>query len=145
MKLATEKEPGTITFSFKDLSNDDEPLLTAKVEHKIVVGFDNKLPLTLGTRTGKNDAGFDGLLDDVRLSSAALGVQELLFTREGINKHTVGYWQFEPKPGAFKDSGTGGLDIKPIATNAASSNPRQAAWADLCHILLNASEFLYVE
>jgi hypothetical protein len=82
----------------------------------------------------------------VRLSSAPLDVAELLFTREGTNKYTVGYWQFESKPGVFRDASGHGYDLKPTsAVAAASSDPKKSAWVDLCHVLLNSSEFLYVE
>jgi hypothetical protein len=146
VKLATESSPGEVTFSLKDLANDDEPLLTDKVKHSMTGGLANKLPMTLGCRSAKGEARFDGMLDDVRLSSAALGVDELLYTRDGTNAHTVGYWQFEPKPGVFQDSAGHGLELKPIGAIAIKPrSPRQIAWADFCHVLLNASEFLYVE
>jgi Protein of unknown function (DUF1553)/Protein of unknown function (DUF1549)/Planctomycete cytochrome C len=147
VRLASKDAPGSITFYLKDLSNDDEPLLTAKLPHAIVGGFDHKKPMTLGRRGASAGADFDGLLDDVRLSGVALGVDELLFTREGINKHTLGYWQFEPKPGVFVDGSGHGLDIRPADAkpSAGPRDARQTAWADFCHVLLNSSEFLYVE
>ncbi len=144
--LAKGKEPGQVVFHLKDLSNDDEPLLTAKVAHSIVGGFENKLPMTIGSRGLKGESGFDGLVDDVRVSTTALGVDQLLFTREGTNKNTIGYWQFEAKPNVFRDGSGHGYDIRPVAI--AGKGPRdvsKAAWIDLCHVLLNSSEFLYVE
>ncbi|MCE9560517.1 MAG: DUF1549 domain-containing protein [Planctomycetes bacterium] len=144
--LAKDKEPGQVVFHLKDLSNDDEPLLTAKVKHSIVGNVENKLPMTIGSRGLKGENGFDGLLDDIRVSSAALGVDQLLFTREGTNKHTVGYWQFEAKPNVFKDGSGHGYDIRPVAiVGKGTRDVNKAAWVDLCHVLLNASEFLYVE
>src|SRR5262249_44807223 len=95
VRLATGKEKGLVTFYLKDLSNDDEPLLIAKVPHAISAGIANEHPMTIGNRGRPLDGGFDGLLDDVRLSETAMGVDQLLFTHEGTNKHTVGYWQFE--------------------------------------------------
>lgn len=146
VKLATAKEPGMVHFYLKDLSNDDEPLLTAKVPHSIVGELANNQPFTIGARGARASGGFDGLVDDVRLSDTALGVEQLLFTNEGTNKHTVGYWQFEAKPSVFRDSAGHGLDIRP--GSSAATGPRdlhRQAWNDLCHVLLNASEFLYVE
>jgi hypothetical protein len=146
IKLAKGNEPGSATFFLKDLSNDDEQLQSAKLSHKIVGGIDNKQPMTIGSRGAEGQAGFDGLIDDVRLSSSALEVADLLFTREGTNNHTVGYWQFESKPGVFRDGSGHGYDIKPpSAVAAAARDPKTAAWVDLCHVLLNSSEFLYVE
>ena len=145
VKLAREGQPGEATFFVKDLSNDDEPLLTAELPHKVAGGFQNQHPFTIGGRA-KKGGDFDGLIDDVRLSDAALGVDQLLFTNEGVNKHTIGYWQFEAKPDVFRDSTGHGHDIKPGGTFAATKvDTRQAALLDFCHVLLNSNEFLYVE
>ena len=145
VKLAGEK-PGEVAFFVKDLSNDDEPLLVARVPHAITGGFENERPLMLGGRGGRVDFSFDGLIDDVRLSRTALGVGELLFTSEGTNQHTIGYWLFESKPDVFHDASGHGLNIRPAAFKSGSKvNPHAAALADFCHVLLNSNEFLYVE
>jgi len=147
VRFATATQPGEAAFYYKDLANDDEPLLIARVPHDIVGELDNSEPLTIGSRGGKS-GGFDGLIDDVRLSSAALGVDQLLFTHEAVSKQTVAFWQFEPKPSIFGNSAGEGLSLQPpskhLAT-AAEGNGRFPAWVDLAHVLLNASEFLYVE
>ncbi len=145
VELARNGKPGTITFYAKDLSNDDEPLLVARVPHRIVGGFGNSLPLTLGGRDGRNDGLFDGLVDDVRLSSGALGAGELLFTREGSHPRTIGYWQFEAKPDVFHDTSGHGLNIQPASARNKSVDPRRGALADFCQALLNSNEFLYVD
>ena len=145
VKLARAGQPGEVAFYVKDLSNDDEPLLVAKVAHQLAGGFANTQPFTIGTR-GSKGSYFDGLMDDVRLSRGALDVAQLLFTNEGVNKATVGYWQFEAKPDVLGDSSGHGLDIQAGAPAAETSvDTRRAALADLCHALLNTNEFLYVE
>ena len=145
VRLARDGMPGEVTFYLKDLSNDDEPLLLAKVPHAVVGGFENTDGFTIGGRAGRG-GGFDGLIDDVRLSSSSLGVDSILFTNEGINQHTIGYWQFEAKPDVFRDATGNGLDIKPTALASNSKiDPRRAALQDFCHVLINANEFLYVE
>jgi hypothetical protein len=146
-KLATDK-PGNVTFYVKDLSNDDEPLLIATVPHTITGEIANHESLGIG-RMGASVKGgsvFDGLIDNVRWSEASLAVDELLFTREGTNRHTVGYWEFEPRPDVLGDSSGHSLSVLP-AREAPSRpvDPVAAAWVDFCHVLLNASEFLYVE
>ena len=145
MKLARDGQPGEAAFYVKDLSNDDEPLLIAKVPHQNAGGFRNERPFTIGGR-GSKESFYDGLVDDVRLSSTALGIEQLLFTNEGVNKHTVGYWQFEAKPDVFRDTTGHGLDIKPSATFTKTKvDRRRAALQDFSHVLLNANGFLYVE
>ena len=137
--------PGTVTFYVKDLSNDDEPLLNAVVPHSVTGGYANTLPLTIGGPAGTKGSLFDGLVDDVRLSRGTLTVPQLLYTAEGVGRQTVGYWQFEPKPDVFHDSSGNGLDIHPAGRPRQAVDPKQAALADLCHVLLNSSEFLYVD
>jgi len=137
--------PGDVTFSVKDLGNDDEPLLTAAVPHQIVSGVSGNFPLTIGGRTSKSDARFDGLIDDVRLSQSALAPSELLFTAEAAQDRTVGFWRFEPEPDVFADVSGHGLNIAPTAAKPTTKlDTRRQAWIDLCHVLLNANEFLYV-
>ncbi len=146
VKLATATTPGEVVFYVKDLSNDDEPLSVAKVPHKITGGFTNPLALNLGGRAGKG-GGFDGMIDDVRLSTGALKQEELLLGAEAVaTDATVGLWPFESKPSAFKDASKNANDIQPKPTGAkAAATARAAAMADLCHVLLNANEFVYID
>ena len=146
VKLATAATPGEVVFYVKDLSNDDELLSIAKVPHKITGGFTNALALNLGGRAGKG-GGFDGMLDDVRFSTGALKQEELLLGAEAhATDATVGLWQFESKPSAFKDATKHANDIQLKPTGAkATATTRAAALADLCHVLLNANEFVYVD
>ena len=122
---------------------------TIKVAHKLTGGFKNSLPLHLGGRSGKG-GGFDGMLDDVRLSTGALTKEQLLLTAEPLTESTVGFWQFESKPSAFKDASRHGNDIRPSAKPAnamahAAPESQLAALTDFCHVLLNANEFVYVD
>jgi hypothetical protein len=143
---ATKTAKGLVTFFLKDLSNDDEPLLISKVEHSILGEFNNNLPMTIGSVYANNNGNFDGLIDDIRLSNIALGVDQLLFTREGLGKQTVGYWQFESKPDVFRDASDNSLHIQISGKTVTNkSDAQNNAWIDLCQVLLNSSEFLYVE
>ncbi len=146
VKLATVSAPGEVTFYVKDLSNDDEPLSIAKVPHKITSGFANPLSLSIGGRSGKG-GGFDGMIDDVRLSTGALKKDDLLLGAEAAaSEATVGLWQFESKPSSYKDASKHANDIQPKPTGAkAAATTRVSAMADLCHVLLNANEFVYVD
>jgi len=146
VKLATGSTPGEVTFYVKDLSNDDEPISIAKVPHKVTGGFTNPLALNIGGRAGKG-GGFDGMIDDVRFSKGALKQDELLLGTEAHPAEaTVGLWQFESKPSSYKDASKNANDIQPKPTGAkATATTRANAMADLCHVLLNANEFVYVD
>ncbi|MEQ2006595.1 MAG: hypothetical protein ABMA26_07345, partial [Limisphaerales bacterium] len=73
--------------------------------------------------------------------------EELLLGAEAaLTDATVGLWQFESRPSAFKDATKHANDIQLKPTGAkATATARAAAMADLCHVLLNANEFVYVD
>ena len=83
-------------------------------------------------------------MDDVRFSKGALKPEQILFTSEGVDISTVGYWQFEPEPGLFKDSAPGGHHMDPKQAEQATGDTALSALTDLCHAILNSNEFLYV-
>ncbi|WP_197996035.1 DUF1553 domain-containing protein [Gimesia panareensis] len=141
----TGERAGSIDFFLKDLSNDDEQLGKITKQHQTVEVHDNRLALAIGRMVQNKNSLFDGLIDEVRLSSAALDVPSLLYTQESITEKTLGYWRFDPVPGMFEDSSSHQYDITRDDRPTAASDPRRAAFADLCHILLNSNEFLYVD
>ena len=138
-------DTGIVTFHLKNLANADEPLNTVTVTHSISEPVINSLPLTLGFRAGSGDTGFDGLIDDVRLSATALSVDKLLLNSESPGPATVAFWRFEPVPGLLEDSTGKSSRLSLQRTESASISAEQAALADLCHVLLNSNEFLYVK
>ena len=145
INLTNTKESG-VTFYAKDLSNDDEPMQVAKVAHKVVAGIRSKASFVIGGRGLLKDHVWDGPIDDVRLSRAALRQEQLLLTSEAMTSTTCGYWQFEAKPSVFRDSSPNQNDIKPLlASRAVTVDRKTVALTDFCHVLLNANEFLYVE
>jgi len=146
VKLASDgPNSGTVTFHLKNLSNDDEPLSTVTVTHSIVEGLRNIEPLTMGFRSRSADSSFDGLIDDVRLSATVLNEQELLLNLDSSSSSTIGFWRFEPVPGLLEDSSTNSLRLKVQKNAAVPLSPQEAALADLCHVILNSNEFLYVK
>jgi hypothetical protein len=133
-----------VTFYAKDLSNDEDPLHSFQAPHKIVRMPSDRGAFHLGSGAAKSERLWDGLIDDVRLSAGVLRDEQLLLTAEAIGNQTAAFWQFEPTPGAFKDSSSNGLDL----TRNAVTPPVDravAAWVDFCQVLLNANEFLYVD
>jgi hypothetical protein len=144
VKLSDTGETG-VTFYSKDLSNDDEPMQVANVPHKVTSGIRSSAPLRIGARADDARNLFDGLIDDVRLSSAPLTAEQLLLTSAASSESTVGYWKFEPDPGVYKDSSVRHADIAPRIIEAPKIDPRDAAFADFCQVLLNSNEFLYLD
>lgn len=140
----TGEQAGTIDFYLKDLSNDDEQLGRITKKHRIVQVQNNSLPIAFGRMVRNPQSFFDGLIDDIRFSSQALDSQSLLFTQESVTKDTLGYWKFDPVPGMLQDSSKNKHHISNDDQMSSAGNPRRQAFVDLCHILLNSNEFLYV-
>ena len=135
-----------VTFYVKDLSNDDLPLQVATVARSTQGGERGTGDLILGGRGSAKGARWDGIIDDVRLSRAALPVEALLLNSgQSIADATVGYWRFEAASGVYKDSSPRGNDIEAKIVQAKPGDPQGAAFVDFCHVLLNSNEFLYVD
>jgi hypothetical protein len=156
LKFATPAQPGSVTFSVKDLSNDDEPLLIDTVPCNLAAIPPNEDPVTIGCRSGARPDTFHGVLDDIRFSQTPLPTANLLLQSENTNPSTLGFWRFESKPDLFADLSGGGHDLEipepaPLNQNPKAdlhhANPRSASssLAAFCHALLNSSEFLYSE
>jgi len=142
---SSDANSGSVTFHLRNLANADELLNTVTVPHSIMEAVNNALPLSLGFRSGAGDSAFDGLIDDVRLSSTALSVEQLLLNSESPGTATIAFWKFEPVPGLLEDSTGHGRRLSLQQSETAPISPEQAALADLCHVLLNSNEFLYVK
>ncbi len=160
---ATESKPGHVTFYLKDLSNDDDPLQVARVEHDMMTDLENDIPLTIGGCGAKSQAVFDGLIDDIRISKTLVPESRLLLTSEIVTNDTIGYWRFEAEPGVMHDSSASAShlsdelanaeiekDAKPDSdskkdSKAAEHPPEYTAFIDLCHAMMNSNEFMYVD
>ena len=140
-----------VTFYLKDLANDEEPLGIYSTTHKVVkMPAISPRPFTIGGTLGKSERSWDGMIDDVRLSDIVLPQKKLLFLSDAMTKNTVGFWQFETTPGMLQDSSPNRLTLQRFGSvnmpaAVAVIDARRAAWIDLCQVLLNANEFLYVD
>lgn len=141
---ATADTPGTVTFYLKDLSNEEEPIDVAVVEHDLVGGLENDQPLVIGGRTGGQAGQFDGVLDDIRISADALSQDQLLYFEPTSRVATLAHWKFEADPGVLFDSSDHALHLSLRSPSEDHTTAQQAALIDFCHVVLNSSEFLYV-
>ena len=148
VRLATDA-PGEVLFVVHDLSDND----AAPIERRMPIAsrgpLTGKSAFTIGGRDvggegGVKGAVWAGLIDDVRLSDGALGRSHLL---PEPSDTVIGLWTFEERPGFLADaSGRGRPLVRPGApAPPVADMPRYEALVDLCHVLLNSSDFLYVE
>ncbi|HEX7900012.1 MAG TPA: DUF1553 domain-containing protein [Planctomycetota bacterium] len=142
VKLA-ETGPAGVTFTMLDLSDPEATLRTANVKHKTTSGYASKnAPFGIGGREGQAGHGWDGLIDDVRLSSRALSKGELLID-EHTAKDVVGHWTFEAVPGFFAESE--GRQTQMTRPSLKAPQGSEAGLVDFCHVILNSNRFLYVD
>ena len=145
INIADTSEQG-ITFYVKELFS-EKPLQTVSVKHSVVGNYRPDYNFVLGGREKTSGSRWTGLLDNVRLSKAALTSEQLLINQpEKQSDATVGFWQFNDENSLLKNQVAGDLKILPPSeTSLGASNARQQALVDLCHVLLNSNEFLYLD
>ena len=104
MRLADTTGAG-VTFYLKDMTDMDAPLKSVSVKHERTGVYASKSALVIGGRDWANAHGWDGLIDEVRISRKALGRAELLYSDGHPAEGAIcGDWEFEDQPGIFKDS-----------------------------------------
>jgi hypothetical protein len=155
MKLSDTSNAG-VTFYLKDVGDMDAPLKSVSVRHRLTGSYANDRAVMIGGRDSQPPMGWDGLIDEVRITRKALTREQLLFN-EGTPAANLlaAHWTFEDRPGIFKDSAAVQKDlVKPKAGVTASKGPTTApaagprpdsALVDFCHVLLNSNRFLYLE
>jgi hypothetical protein len=130
----------------RDLSQADAPVQTTQVAHKVTGHYRSSRALVIGGRDGASSHHWDGLIGDLRLSSAALPREELLLFDDSVSADTVGFWRFDKSAGFYADASPHGNNLfAGDAASSAAADPTTAAWVDFCHVLLNSNEFLYVD
>ncbi len=146
VRYADKNGPGEVSFTLKDLANDDEPLLHDRVVTNLTGVRTATQPIQLGGKGADRESSFHGVIDDLRLSAGALTDQDLLYSNEDVRPSALGFWRFENKTGTLRDSSGKGRDLA-VGVVKATVDTKSGATplAALCHALLNSSEFLYVE
>jgi len=145
VRYADQNGPGEVSFTLKDLANDDEPLLHDRVPTSLTGIRTAAQPIQLGGKGADRESSFHGVIDDLRLSAGALSDEALLYSNEDMRPDTLGFWRFENKTGTLRDSSGKGRDLAVGAVKTPDTKSTATPLAALCHALLNSSEFLYVE
>ena len=131
-----------ITFYAKSLVG-DQPLQTARVAHRVDSSYRGTFPLVLGGRAGSTGHRWDGVVGEVRLTASSLAEQQLLINRGQRNPQgIVGWWKFANADSVFEDSSPRGNNL---VMQGSGGSPRVVGLTDLCHVLLNSSEFVFID
>ena len=141
---------GKARFFLQPLDTKDGKLETAEVEFKSAAGVTSKVPVMLGGRHKQSRHKWDGKLDQVALFSKSLNFDtiESLFADQlktvVIAQHApVAAWDFDNKENPVADSSSHGHDLNIQATLPVS--PLEKAVTELCHVLFNSNEFVYID
>lgn len=149
--VCTTNAEKTVTFFVKDLSDNDAALIVKSVPHTFATRSTPSSQLAIGGRDvadprSRATSVWDGLIDDVRLSNRPLDQDELLCESGEAGDAVVGHWTFEETPGFEADSSGHGRSLaRTTPLPDVKDLRRYEALVDLCHVLFNSSEFLYVE
>lgn len=149
---AVDFEAGTATFYARDMSYDESELETVVVKHSIVSDCGSEsLRFSVGGRDAQSPHNWDGLIDEVRLTSGAIDdeTQILINTpNEPVTKDTVGMWQFvRSNPnGPLADAANQERQLQlSRKSDRGGMGPTLVALSDYCHVLLNSGEFQFVD
>ncbi|MGI8602030.1 MAG: DUF1549 and DUF1553 domain-containing protein [Verrucomicrobiales bacterium] len=144
MSAAFDK--GKVTFCVKDLGDDDAEMRTATALVPVItVAPEETMMLTLGARSDPSKSHhFDGVIGEARFSARSLNASQLLCLAGGSVDQVVGHWKFEMEGSPLADASPAGRRLE-ITVQPEVTNPEVTALTDFCHVLLNTSEFLYVD
>ncbi|MFT5524772.1 MAG: hypothetical protein ACI9G1_004160 [Pirellulaceae bacterium] len=139
---------GVATFYMKDLSRDDAPLISSKAKHPFRHFELPSFSVVVGGRDHEQaNHHWDGLIDDVRISKSALPESALLVAgkKQGENSDkTLAHWTFDSK-NRLHDSSANQNHLSAASESVTPQDRGFEALVDFCHVLLNSSEFLYVD
>jgi len=149
---AVDYKTGTATFFAKDMSYDESELETAVVKHSIRSGdVSSQVRFTIGGRDNQTGHNWDGLLDDIRWSNGTITDPEQLeinVSDDLVTNDTIGLWRFirSHDRGPLAEAQRSEFDLAISAADGRSRrDPQSKALIDFCHVLLNSSEFQFVD
>jgi hypothetical protein len=144
VKLGDVSEKG-ITFCVKDLSDESAVLQKAGAPHKVIKDYRSKNALVIGGRDGNEKHRWDGLIDDVKISSGVVADGQLAVQSTANSQQVVALWKFEPDSGILHDTSPNSNHLTYQTASPAASTAGQQVLVDFCHVVLNSNEFLYVD
>lgn len=132
-------QPGEegVTFVLKNLTTG--AVEQAHVPHTVVKHEPNTFPVILGGRDGSNTHRWDGWLDDLVITETALTAAQLAdpnLPRDGL----LARWDFESTENPLADVAQ---NLLLNAVGAASAMSQ--GLVDICHVLLNSNELIYID
>ena len=146
----TDDGKGKARFYLRPLDAKYGKLETAEVVFKSAAGITGKFPVVLGGRHKQSRHKWDGKLDQFALFSDRLSSDtiESLFADQ-LNsvpvrqQSPIAAWDFDNDKNPVADTSLQGHNL--IMTAGLPVSPLENAVTELCHVLLNSNEFVYID
>lgn len=133
-------QPNGVLFVARDLTNNE--VRTAAVAHKVVAAESHTTPLTIGGRATQQRHRWDGWLDQIEILNVPLTEEQILAADFAPEPQMfAAQWSFDDESSPLADAIVG----YQLELSAASQNQPASAFLDLCHVLLNSNEFIYID
>lgn len=133
----TQTAEAGITFVLQNLATGT--VEQAHVPHTVVKHEANPFPVIVGGRTGSSSHRWEGWIDELTIIGDTLTSEQLV--ERGLPRPAgLASWDFESVDHPWSDS-LQGQKLHAAGAKAGTS----PALVDICHILLNANELLYID
>ena len=114
---------------------------TSNIAHQVIASEEQDYPFMLGGRTNQKRHRWDGWLDEVQLLNVALTKEEILNQEFKPSKESiVGNWNFDSQELPISDT----IHQRALVVQGVKQSIPQGL-IDICHILLNSNEFIYID
>lgn len=146
----TESGKGKAVFRLQPVDTKYQKTQQATVTFKSASGITGVFPVVLGGRSQQSRHRWDGQIDQVAVFDQTLSPEmigelfESQLSNTSVATHSpVASWDFDGAENPLADSSSNRHNLN--RTGQQSPPPRQQAVAELCHVLLNSNEFVYID
>ena len=146
----TDTGKAVAKFYLKPLNVQYGKLEIAEVEFKTAAGMTNQFPVTVGGRTKQRQHRWDGQVDQVAVYNKALPADsieqlfgEVLSSASIAAISPTAFWNFDAAELPLADTTSNQHNLR--STEEAAVDPLEQAVAELCQVLLNCNEFVYID
>ncbi|MCA9048706.1 MAG: DUF1553 domain-containing protein, partial [Planctomycetaceae bacterium] len=141
---------GEASFTLQPFGAEAAAAQTATVEFRSAKELTGKFPLVVGGRAKQSRHRWDGQLDQLAVFSTALTPQQVqnLFDaqlRDVADAAPVAFWNFESGQQPTADASGESHHLTTVSSADSPIGPTERSVAELCHVLLNSNEFVYID
>ncbi|MCM8533136.1 MAG: DUF1549 and DUF1553 domain-containing protein, partial [Lentisphaeraceae bacterium] len=142
----TSKANTKVKFFVKDYTSKKSPMNNYQAVTKTVLKSSKSASGSILMFTDKDTASWDGMIGELKMTRKALETKDLMFdTVSPKSSSTLAHWHFATDDELLKDASKNGYHLELLKEEKVSASAaHKKAVADLCQVIFNSSEFLYV-